>query len=104
MGLILMIVLELSCFAGCGSPKKIAITPENYKAYFNIKFNVIPRLMSILEMKLRFYTVTATCRSTVTASFSNVELTGKVHLPVDQKSHRNAICVQGCSPLSGQKM
>lgn len=88
LAVLLVIVLELSCFVGCGSPKKIAITPENYKEYFNIKFKCDSKINESPGSETSFfYTVTATCRSTVTASFSNVELTGKVHLPVDQKSH-----------------
>lgn len=94
IAILLVIVLEITCLTGCGGTQateketKIAITPENYEEYFNIKFNCDSQINESPVSGTWFhYNVTATCRSTVTASFSHVELTGKVHLPVDQETH-----------------
>lgn len=100
LAFLLVILFVILCCGGCGGTKagktsqtpetdaKIDITPENYEEYFNIKFTYDFKMHeSPLSGTWFSNTVTATCRSTVTASFSHVELTGKVQLSVDQKSH-----------------
>lgn len=93
------VLILLSCLVGCGKnasetsqttekDAKIVITPENYEEYFVIKFTDDFKMHeSPLSGTWFSHIVTATCRSTVTASFSHVELTGKVQVSVDQKSH-----------------
>lgn len=93
------VLIFLCGLVGCGNTKtemsqttekdaRIAITPENYDEYFNIKFTYDFREHeSPVSGRWFSNTITATCRSTVTASFSHVELKGKVQLSVDQKSH-----------------
>lgn len=94
IAILLVIVLEITCFTGCGGAKttetdaKIDITPENYEEYFDIKFTYdFQEFESSLSGTYYTVTVTATCRPTVTASFYNVKLAGKVQLSCDQETH-----------------
>ena len=100
LALVTLIIVCGMGMVGCGNSKsseksqitdketKIAISTENYYEYFNIKFSDDFREhMDPFGKRWFSNTVTVTCRSTVTASFSHVVLTGKVQLPVNQKSH-----------------